>query len=114
MLNSDYLIIPWEWLEDTLSGDELETLYEFLDRASFDKDEDRRFVTQKVPCQNEALDYMNKKKVKVTKEQLLERLAELSKLEDNEIAHVESIEALIEYINDDDIADAYADIPLYF
>lgn len=114
MLNSEYLIIPWEWLEDTLSGSELETLYEFLDRASFDKDEDRIFVTQEVPCHNEALDYMNKKKVKLTKEQLLKRLAELSKLEDGEMAHYEAVEALLDYINDGSITDAFTDIPLYF
>ena len=114
MLNSDYLIIPWEWLEDALSGSELETLYEFLNRALFDKDEDSGFVTQEVPYQNEALDYMNKKKVKLTKEQLLDKLKELSKLEDSELAHVEAIEALLDYINDNEITNAYLSVPLNF
>lgn len=114
MFNSEYLIIPWEWLEDTLSGCELETLYEFLDRASFDKDGNTGFVTQRLLCQNEALDYIDKKKIKLTKEQLLKKLTELSKLEDTELAHVEAIEALLDYINDSDIIDTYLSIPSCF
>ena len=110
MVDSENLIIPWEWLEDTLSGSELNTLYEFLDRASFDKDEDRIVVTQKVPYQNEALDYINKKEIKLTKEDLLKKLIELSKLEDAELACVEAIEALLDYINDNSITNACSSI----
>ena len=122
MLNSRYLVIEWEWLEDTLSNEELEQLYEFLERASFDKDEDRYYVVNtKVPYSNEVLEILKRKgykepekPVKVTKQQLLDRLQELSKLEDGEIAHVEAVESLLDYINDDAITDAFSDVPLYF
>lgn len=114
MIDSEYLIIKWDWLENSLDDVELDKLYEFINRASFDKDEDRIFVIQKVPYQNEALDNINKKSVKLEKEKLLNKLNELSKLEDSEIACIEATEALLDYINDDDITDAYSDIPLYF
>ena len=122
MLNSRYLVIEWEWLEDTLSNEELEQLYEFLERASFDKDEDRYYVVNtKVPYSNEVLEILKRKgykepekPVKITKQQLLDRLQELSKLEDGEIAHVEAVESLLDYINDDAITDAFSDVPLYF
>ena len=114
MFNSEYLIIPWDWLESSLNGFELEKMYEFLERASFDKDEDRRIVAQEIPCHNEALNYMNRKKKVLTKDELLVKLAELSKLDDSEIAHIEAVEALLNYINDENIADAYLEVPLCF
>lgn len=122
MLNSNYLVIPWEWLEDSLDDNELEKVYEFLERASFDKEEDRYYVVNtKEPYANEVLEILKRgcyrepqKPVKIAKEKLLDRLGELSKLEDGEIAHIEAVEALLDYINDDDIIDAYTDVPLYF
>ena len=114
-----YLVIPWEWLEDSLTGSELEKMYEFLERASFDKEEDRYYVVNtKVPYSNEVLKIIKnggyKKPEKISKGQLLDKLRELSKLQDGEIAHIEAVEALLDYINDDEIIDAYSDIPLYF
>lgn len=122
MLNSNYLVIPWEWLEDSLDDNELEKIYEFLERASFDKEEDRYYVVNtKEPYANEVLEILKRgcykepqKPVKIAKEKLLNRLEELSKLEDGEIAHIEAVEALLDYINDDEIIDAYLDVPLYF
>ena len=114
-----YLVMPWEWLEDSLTGSELEKMYEFLERASFDKEEDRYYVVNtKVPYSNEVLKIIKnggyKKPEKISKGQLLDKLRELSKLQDGEIAHIEAVEALLDYINDDEIIDAYSDIPLYF
>lgn len=122
MLDSKYLVINWEWLEDSLEDNELDTLYEFLDRASFDKEEDRYYVVNtKEPYADEVLKILKRKgykepekSVKITKVQLLNKLRELSKLQDGEIAHIEAVEALLDYINDDEIIDAYSDIPLYF
>lgn len=122
MLNSEFLVIKWEWLEDTLNDEELEQLYEFLERASFDKDEDRYYVVNtKVPYSNEVLEILKNKGYKepekpviITRQHLLDKLQELSKLEDGEIAHVEAVEALLDYINDDTITDAFSDVPLYF
>ena len=121
MLDSKYLVINWEWLEDSLEDNELDTLYEFLDRASFDKEEDRYYVVNtKEPYADEVLKILKRKgykepekSVKITKVQLLNKLRELSKLQDGEIAHIEAVEALLDYINDDEIIDAYSDIPLY-
>ena len=108
----NYLVIPWEWLEDSLTGSELEKMYELLDKASFDKEEDRYFVNTKIQCSDEAFNI--KKKQKLSKEQLLDKLQELSKLRDGELAHTEAVEALLDYINDNEINDAYSDVPLYF
>lgn len=122
MFNSNYLVIPWEWLEDSLDDNELEKLYEFLERASFDKEEDRYYVVStKEPFANEVLEILKKgcyrepkKPIKITKEKLLDRIKELSKLEDKEVAHVEAIEVLLDFINDEDIADAYSGTALWF
>ena len=119
---NEYLIIKWEWLEDVLNDEELEQFYEFLERASFDKEEDRYYVVNtKVPYADEVRSIIKnkgykkpEKPIRITKVQLLNKLRELSKLQDGEIAHIEAVEALLDYINDDEIIDAYSDIPLYF
>ena len=119
MLDNKYLVINWEWLEDTLSDAELEQFYGYLEKASFDKDEEKYYVINtKEPYAEEVLKVIKsrgyKKPVKITREELLSRLEELSKLEDGEIAHIEAVEALLDYINDDKISDVYTDVPLYF
>lgn len=122
MLNSEYLVIKWEWLEDSLEDRELEQFYEFLERASFDKEEEKYYIVNtKEPFANEVLEILKrkgyrepKKFVKLSKGKLLDKLAELSKLEDKELAHNEAVEALIDYINDENITDAYLNVPSYF
>lgn len=114
--------MKWEWLESALSDAELEQLYEYLNRASFDKDENRYYIVNtKISYSNEVLEILKRKGYKeplkpskITKDQLLEKLYELSCLEDAELAHIESVEALLDYINDDAINDAFSDVPLYF
>ena len=113
-----YLVIEWQWLEDSLNDEELETLYDFLDRATFDKEEQRYYVIgEKEPRADEVAEILKnrykKKQVKLPKQELLEKLNELSELEDSELAHMEAVEALLDYINDDVIIDAYLDVPLY-
>lgn len=119
MSDSKYLVIEWQWLEDSLSGSELETLYEYLDRASFDKEEQKHYVIKTTePCADEVSDILKnkyiKKQIKLPKEELLDKLKELSQLEDGEIAHIEAVEALLDYINDDSVTDAFLEVPLYF
>ena len=122
MLDSKYLVINWEWLEDCLEDNELEQLYEYLERASFDKEEERYYVVNtKAPYADEVLEILKRgcykepeKPVKITKDELLSKLQELSKLRDGEIAYTEAVEALLDYINDDEINDAFSDVPLYF
>lgn len=122
MLDSKYLIIEWEWLEDSLEGRELEQLYEYIERASFDKEEHKYYVVDtQAPYAEDVYKILKRgcykppeKVVKLKKEELLNKLRELSKLEDSELAHIEAVEALLDYINDDAIIDAYMDIPSYF
>ena len=51
--------------------------------------------------------------MKLPKDELLDRLSKLSELEDSELAHIEAVEALLDYVNDDAIIDAYLNVPLY-
>ena len=121
MLDSRYLVIEWEWLEDSLEDSELEKLYEYIERASFDKEEHKYYVVDtQAPYAEDVYKILKRgcykppeKPIKLEKGKLLSRLAELSKLEDGEIAQAEAIEAILDYINDDEITRAYCKVPLY-
>lgn len=118
MSEGKYLVIEWQWLEDSLNDEELETLYDFLDRATFDKEEQKYYVIeQEEPRADEVAEILKnkrqKKHVKLPKQELLDRLNKLSELEDSELAHMEAVEALLDYINDDSIIDAYLGVHLY-
>jgi len=115
VLNSKYLVIEWEWLEDALQDNELEILYGFLERASFYKEEEKYYIVNtKEPFANEVLEILRRKgykepepSVKITKENLLKTLEELSHLEDRECAYEEAVEALLNYIDDNEITEAF-------
>jgi len=50
----------------------------------------------------------------MTRQELLERLKEINENSDTEGGHIEADEALIEYINDEDIKKAYDDIRKWY
>lgn len=119
MVNSKYLVINWEWLEDSLDDIELEKFYEYLERASFDKTEESYYIVNtKEPYAPEVLKLIKegkpKENIKISKEKLLNRLDELSKLEDKEVAYLEAVETLLDYINDDVVNKAFLSVPSCF
>ena len=57
---------------------------------------------------------LSAKEHKERKEKLLAKLNELSELKDLEIAHVEADEALVKYIDDKDIVEAFEKIEKWY
>lgn len=50
----------------------------------------------------------------MTKEALIERLKTLAEWDDNEAAHIEADDALIEYIDDNDVKEAFDSIRKWY
>lgn len=92
-MSEDFLIMKWEWLENKLSDEELNALYDLLDKASWNEDEVRYEICKgsKCPLQNKVQKSDNMKKV------LLEGLEELKNC-DSETALVEFNELLVAYL----------------
>ena len=104
---SGFLIMRWEWLEDSLSPEELSMFFHCLIKASEDKeekeiDEMMEDVKKELTKDNKCpLDVYNLGK-KISKEEVLKCLKELQEC-DSEIAFTEGIELLLRYINDREI-----------
>ena len=50
----------------------------------------------------------------MTKDELIEKLKELSKIGDTEMAHHDADDLLISYINDEEISEAYGNIGKWY
>ena len=115
LLNSKYLVVDCECLESFLDDTELEKFYELLDKATRNQEEQDFYVFKGKDIEKEAqLRVTLENKQKLKKQEALSKLQELSELEDGEIAHIEAIEVLLDYIDDRDIDDAYSHVPLWF
>jgi hypothetical protein len=116
MMTNKFLVIDWEWIEDSLDDKEIETFYGLLEKASFDKPEYKYIVV------NTAEPYAEKVQTVVNngrrargmlKSEILATLQELTEA-DPELAHAEADEALLQYINDKDIEKAFEEVPRWY
>lgn len=114
-MNKEFLVIKWNNIEDKLSDSELELFYDLLNKITEDNFEDdycvfpKAFIDGYRKGQEEG-----KKERKEKKEKLLKELEELSELKDVEISHAEADEALVKYIGDKDIMEAFEKIEKWY
>ena len=98
----EFLIMKWEWLEESLSSEELNVLYGFLNKASENKEEVRYEVCERGYNKRECpLNKLTLGKI-LTKEEVIESLNELGEC-DLEISLIEALEVLLKYVNDKEI-----------
>lgn len=115
---SRFLVVKWDWIEEALSDEELETLYHLLSVVTDDKPDDKYYVISA----NEP--YIDKLKViiergdsKISREELLASLRELAGHgynTDVEATHAEADELILRYLNDPEVEKAFEDVPRWY
>ena len=116
-MNNDFLTMNWDWIESSLDDNELEIFYGLLNKISGDKPEKEYLVIDKDEPWIERIKEFKKARNResyMTKQELLSKLKKCSEMQDSEEAHEEAVIAILDYINDADIDDAYSDVPLWF
>lgn len=121
-MNSDFLVMKWDWLEEALSDDEINTLYYLLRVASEDKPECHYYVVDtKEPYAEQVKDILDRKgkvqegRQKISRFELLKALKELEgDYSDPEASHAEADELLLNYINDLEIESLFYKIPKWY
>ena len=111
-----FLVVKWDWIEEALNDNELETLYKLLSIITEDKPEYKYYVVNTdEPYVDKIKAIVEKGDSKISREELLEELKELSELKhDPEVAHSEADEAIINYINDPEIEQAFEEVPKWY
>ena len=104
-MDSEFLILKWELIENNLSEKEIDLLYDLVSKVTDEECEDDDYCVLK-------RSYIEGKKLakKFDKERkiaLIEKLNELATLSSSEIAHIEADEALLDYIYDKDVSSAF-------
>lgn len=109
-----HLVVKWEWLEESLNDEELETLYGLLDKATENKPEYRYIICNADESfAQRVYDIILNNEPAISKDQTLLALNECRDL-DPELAHAEAEELLLKYINDKEIAKAFENVPKWF
>lgn len=109
-----FLVMEWEWLENALDDIELETLYSLIAKASNDKPECKYYVVNTdEPYADKVLQAIQAPSAKISRDKLLERLVDLQET-DPETGHIEADEALMEYINDKEIEEAFEKLEKWY
>ena len=102
-----FLVMKWEWLENALDEIELETLYSLIAKASNDKPDYKYYVVNTdEPYADKIIQTIQAPPAKISRKELLERLADLQEA-DPELAHIEADEAIMNYINDKEVEEAF-------
>ena len=116
MITNKFLTIKWEWVEDSLDDEEIETFYALLEKASFDKPEYKYLVVNTdEPYADKVQDIIESRAAGFTKAEAIRALKELAELRnDPEIAHAEADEILLSYINDKAIENAFEEVPKWY
>ena len=111
-----FLVVKWDWIEEALSDEELETLYGLLAIATEDKPEYTYYVVNSdEPYADKVERIIEKGDSKISRAELIERLKELSKdSADLEASHAEADELLLSYVNDKEIEQAFEEVPKWY
>jgi hypothetical protein len=115
-VNSKFLVLKWDSIEEKLSDNELNDFYKLLNIIIEDESEEDEycvFPKAYVDGYRKGQEF-TKEENKRKRENLLKLLEELSNLKDVEIAHAEADEALLNFINDRDIAKAFEKIEKWY
>ena len=111
--NNTHCVIKWEWLEENLTNEELETFYGLLDKASENKPEYKYIVCNAdEPYAQRVHDIILSNEPAISKDQVIKGLIECSSLKhDPELAHVEADELIMKYVNDKEIEAVWEQVP---
>ena len=105
----EFLIMKWDWIEETLSPEELNLFFNFLIKASEDKPDERYELCHKNLGKDKCpLNSITLGK-KISKEEVIKSLNELGEC-DPEVALLEAEELLLRYINDKEIEKSFESI----
>ena len=116
MADNQFLVMDWEWLEDSLDDKELEDLYGLLEKASTDKPDYKYIVVNtEEPYSGKIQEIVETGRAKrgMVKSEALRVLEEL-KGADPELAHAEADEIILRYLNDKDIEKAFDEVPKWY
>lgn len=115
MLNK-FLVIKWDWIEESLSDSELNDLYHLLSIITENKPEYKYYVVNTdEPYIDKIKAIVEKGDSKISREDLLRNLKELVELRHYpEVAHSEADELLLNYINDPEIEEVFEEVPKWY
>ena len=116
---SKFLVVKWDWVEEALSDEELETLYHLLSVVTDDKPEYKYYVVNTdEPYAGRIKEVIEKREEsKISRSNLLDSLKELAQQgynTDVEAVHAEADELLLNYINDSEIEKAFENVPRWY
>lgn len=111
-----FLVVKWDWIEEALTDSELNDLYHLLSIITENKPEYKYYVVNTdEPYVDKIKAIVEKGDSKISREDLLRKLKELSELKhDPEVAHSEADELLLSYINDPEIEKAFEEVPKWY
>ena len=111
-----FLVIKWDWLEEALNDDELNTLYYLLNAATENKPEYKYYVVNTdEPYVDKVKAIVEKGDSKISRAEVISRLQELEgDYGDIEASHAEADELLLQYINDPEIEKAFEEVPKWY
>jgi hypothetical protein len=111
-----FLVVKWDWIEEALNDNELNTLYGLLSAATENKPDYKYYVVNTdEPYVDKIKAIVEKGDSKISREDLLRNLKELAELKhDPEVAHSEADELLLQYINDPEIEKAFEEVPKWY
>lgn len=114
MLNK-FLVVKWDWVEEALNDEELESMYDLLSKASFNKPEYKYYVVNMdEPYVDKIKAIIEKGDSKISRSDLITELKELSTMKDSEIAHARADELVMNYVNDPEIEKIFEEVPKWY
>lgn len=114
MLNK-FLVVKWDWVEEALNDEELESMYDLLSKASFNKPEHKYYVVNMdEPYVDKIKAIIEKGDSKISRSDLITELKELSTMKDSEIAHARADELIMNYVNDPEIEKIFEEVPKWY
>ena len=111
-----FLVVKWDWIEEALNDDELNTLYGLLSAATEDKPDYKYYVVNTdEPYVDKIKATVEKGDAKISRAALIASLKELvGDNSDPEATHAEADELLLQYINDPEIEKVFEEVPKWY
>lgn len=110
-----YLVLKWDLIEKNLNDEDLEAFYGMLSTITNEEPEaDYYVIDTKEPYADKVKNIIDKGVAKISRQELMDNLKELSQLKDVEMAHIEADELLVTYVNDPEIEKAYEEVPKWY
>lgn len=112
-----FLILNWNDIEEELDNNELEVFYSLLNKISGNKPEKEYLVLNGNEPWIDRVKELKKARDRepwMSKEELLKKLRKCTEIKDSEEAHIDAVVAILDYVNDAEIDDAFSDVPLWF